>query len=262
MAVTVQFSDGCLAVADARVFCNARPQLAEALLQQLQQQPQVAFASLDLSRGACRIGWQPDLTAKQAADGFIAALRIALRQERGEKQQPQSGWLSRRRLRPTPAERPASSPGSEPTLVTGPRRLLYLAAGGGSVLMTIVGVIVPGIPTVPFLLSSSYFLARSSPRAHALLEATPLFGDMVREWDAHQALSRTSKRRLAVFTLVIITVTVVLAGPSPLVLGVVSVMAPACLIGIIRLPEIAHSEHLVARAISKTVRKDCHLQRC
>jgi uncharacterized membrane protein YbaN (DUF454 family) len=97
---------------------------------------------------------------------------------------------------------------------------------------------VPGSPTVPFLLASSYFLARSSPQAHALLEATPLFGDMVREWDAHQALSRTSKRRLAIFTLVIIGFTVVLAGPSLLVLGVVSVMAPACLIGIIRLPEI------------------------
>lgn len=131
-----------------------------------------------------------------------------------------------------------SLPAAEPALVTGPKRWLYLAAGGGSVVLTIVGVIVPGIPTVPFLLSSSYFLARSSPRAHAFLEATPLFGDMVREWDAHQALSRTSKRRLAVFTLAIIAVTVVLAGASPLVLAVVAVMAPACLIGIIRMPEI------------------------
>jgi len=239
MAVTVQFSDGCLAVADPRVFCNARPKLAEALLQHLQQLPQVAFASLDLSRGACRIGWQPDLSAQQAADAFVAALGTAVRQERGEKQPSPTGWFRRRR-RPGPAQaaRPVSLPAAEPALVTGPKRWLYLAAGGGSVVLTIVGVIVPGIPTVPFLLSSSYFLARSSPRAHAFLEATPLFGDMVREWDAHQALSRTSKRRLAVFTLAIIAVTVVLAGASPLVLAVVAVMAPACLIGIIRMPEI------------------------
>lgn len=239
VAVTVKFSDGCLAVADARVFCNSRPQLAEALLQQLQQLPQVSFASLNLSQGFCRIGWQSDLTAKQAADGFIAALRMALLQERGGKQQSRFGWFRRRRqplvFRAALSEH---SQADVPSILTGPKRLLYLAAGGGSVLMTIVGVIVPGIPTVPFLLASSYFLARSSPRAHALLEATPLFGDMVREWDAHQALSRTSKRRLAIFTLVIIGFTVVLAGPSLLVLGVVSVMAPACLIGIIRLPEI------------------------
>ena len=238
MAVTVQFSDGCLAVADPRVFCNARPRLAEALLRELQRLPEVAFANLDLSQGSCRVGWQPaGVTAAAAADAFIAALRMALRQEGGGKQRPRTGWFRRRQSRPAQPARPASPPAGEPTLVTGPKRWLYLAAGGGSVVMTIVGVIVPGIPTVPFLLSSSYFLARSSPRAHALLEATPLFGDMVREWDAHQALSRTSKRRLAVFTLAIIAVTVVLAGPSLLVLAVVSVMAPACLIGIIRLPE-------------------------
>jgi hypothetical protein len=45
------------------------------------------------------------------------------------------------------------------------------------------------------------------------------FGDMVRQWDAHQALSRASKRRLAGFTLEIIAVTVVLAGPNLLVLA-------------------------------------------
>lgn len=238
MAVTVQFSDSCLAVADRRVFCNGRPRLAEALLQRLQQLPDVSFASLDLSLGFCRIGWRPEMTAKQAADSFIAALQAALRQELGPENRRRNGRLRRRQSKPVqPAVATLQTGG--PVLVRGPKRLLYLAAGGGSVLMTIVGVIVPGIPTVPFLLASSYFLARSSPRAHALLEATPLFGDMVREWDAHQALSRTSKRRLAVFTLVIITFTVVLAGPSPLVLAVVSVMAPACLIGIIRLPEIA-----------------------
>jgi len=246
VAVTVKFSDGCLAVADPRVFCNSRPRLAEALLRELQRLPEVTFANLDLTQGSCRVGWQPvGVTAGVAANAFIGALRTALRQEHGEQQPLRSGWFRRRRPRLAWAARPAASPTAEPMLVTGPKRLLYLAAGGGSVLMTIVGVIVPGIPTVPFLLSSSYFLARSSPRAHALLEATPLFGDMVREWDAHQALSRTSKRRLAVFTLVIIAVTVVLAGPSPLVLGVVSVMAPACMIGIIRLPEMQWPEHAV-----------------
>lgn len=244
MAVTVQFSDGCLAVADTRVFCNARPRLAEALLRELQQLPEVAFANLDLTRGNCRVGWLPaGTTTATAAAAFVAALKEALRQERGGNRRQRAGWFRRNRSRqpqvmPAAGHSTRATAAAEPELVKGPKRLLYLAAGGGSILMTVVGIIVPGIPTVPFLLASSYFLARSSPRAHALLEATPLFGDMVREWDAHQALSRTSKRRLAVFTFAVITVTVVLAGPNPLVLAVVAVMAPACLIGIIRLPEI------------------------
>lgn len=254
MTVAVQFSDGHLSVADPRVFCNGRPRLADALLRELQQLPEVAAACLDLSRGACRVDWQEaGLTANEAADTFIAALRRALQEERGRSG---PGWFKRRsRQRQRQPAAPGRPADAEPVLVRGPRRLLYLAAGAGSVVMTIVGVIVPGIPTVPFLLSSSYFLARSSPRAHALLEATPLFGDMVREWDAHQALSRTSKRRLAVFTLVIIAFTVVLAGPSLLVLAVVSVMAPACLIGIIRLPEM-HAEAPEPNAVPTTAAAD------
>ena len=35
--------------------------------------------------------------------------------------------------------------------------------------MTFVGLVVPGIPTVPFLLASSYYLARSSRTLHKRL---------------------------------------------------------------------------------------------
>lgn len=100
MAVTVQFSDSCLAIADRRVFCNGRPRLAEALLQRLQQLPDVSFASLDLSLGFCRIGWRPEMTAKQAADSFIAALQAALRQELGPENRRRNGRLRRRQSKP------------------------------------------------------------------------------------------------------------------------------------------------------------------
>ena len=48
--------------------------------------------------------------------------------------------------------------GSIVEVAKGPKRLLYLALAGGSFMMTLVGLIVPGIPTVPFLLATSYFL--------------------------------------------------------------------------------------------------------
>jgi uncharacterized membrane protein YbaN (DUF454 family) len=140
---------------------------------------------------------------------------------------------------------PAAGKGA--LLVRGPKRLLFLAAGAGSTVMTVVGLIVPGIPTVPFLLASSYFLARSSPRAHATLLATPMFGTIVREWDAHEALSRTSKNRLMVFTLVIIGTTVVIAKANPVALGMMTIIAPACLYGIVRLPEIKQDPRALAQ---------------
>ena len=48
-------------------------------------------------------------------------------------------------------------------LASGPRRFRYLALAAGSFAMTVVGLIVPGIPTVPFLLATSYYLAARHP---------------------------------------------------------------------------------------------------
>ena len=82
--------------------------------------------------------------------------------------------------------------------------------------MTVVGLIVPGIPTVPFLLLSSYGFARSSPRINHWLRETRFFGPILIEWEQHGGLSRSSKKKLIGLTVVIILVAVILAPLSPL----------------------------------------------
>ena len=58
---------------------------------------------------------------------------------------------------------PAVSSDPKPTiLVTGPRRLVFLALGGGAFAMIFVGLAIPGVPAVTFAMLSSYYLARSS----------------------------------------------------------------------------------------------------
>lgn len=245
---TVTFTAGRLAVVDPRVFCPEREYLAEAVLERLADRA-ISVATCNLNDGRFEIRWaDADTTAATAADVFLEALR----QGRDEEARP--AWRRPLWQRTPPsvrrfqhgqdadAETPSATGGA--LMVHGPKRLLYLLAGGGSTVMTIVGLIVPGIPTVPFLLASSYFLARSSPRAHAALLATPMFGQVVREWDAHEALSRKSKRRLIVFTLVIIGGTLVIAQGSPMSLVLVGVIAPLCVYSIIRLPEIRQQPRL------------------
>ena len=73
---------------------------------------------------------------------------------------------------------------------------MYLALAGGSFAMTLVGLVVPGIPTVPFLLTTSYYLARSSRRLDERLRRTPLFGPILVEWERRHGLSRSSKLKL------------------------------------------------------------------
>lgn len=123
-------------------------------------------------------------------------------------------------------------------MVRGPRRLLYLATGCGSFVMSIVGLVVPGVPTVPFLLASSYYFARSSRTLHRKLLDSRLFGRMLQEWETHRAMSRASKRRLAGFTLTVILISVAFAPLSPMLLVMVAVMSAICLYGIGRIPEL------------------------
>lgn len=45
-----------------------------------------------------------------------------------------------------------------------------------------VGVVVPLLPTTPFVLLAAYAAARSSPRLHAWFLAHPTFGRMIQDW--------------------------------------------------------------------------------
>ncbi len=130
------------------------------------------------------------------------------------------------------------SPRRSEFMVRGPRRLLYLALGCGSLVMTFVGLVVPGIPTVPFLFASSYYLARSSQSLHKRLLESRLLGQVLRDWETHRAMSLRSKWKLAGITLVIVLVTVLIAPLSPIVILLVAVMVSLTLIGVYRIPTI------------------------
>ena len=59
--------------------------------------------------------------------------------------------------------------------------------------LAIVGVILPGLPTVPFLLLTAWFAARGSDRLHGWLYAHPHLGKLLIDWEQQGAVSRTSK---------------------------------------------------------------------
>ena len=68
--------------------------------------------------------------------------------------------------------------------------------------LAIVGVFIPGLPTVPFLLLTAWFAARGSKRLHSWLYAHPHLGKLLIDWEQHGAVSRTSKI-IAVLMLII-----------------------------------------------------------
>jgi uncharacterized protein len=74
------------------------------------------------------------------------------------------------------------------------RRLLYLSLGFASVALGAAGVVLPLLPTVPFMLLAAFFFARSSPRLEAWIVEHPRFGPHVKAWRERGAISPAGKR--------------------------------------------------------------------
>ncbi|WP_133479207.1 YbaN family protein [Cognatilysobacter segetis] len=98
--------------------------------------------------------------------------------------------------------------------------LAYAALGLG-----LVGIVVPGLPTVPFVLLAAFAAARGSQRLHARLLADARFGPMIRDWQAQGAVSRRAKR-LATLSMAVAGAIMLLTAPKPWMAGLgISCMA-------------------------------------
>ena len=56
-----------------------------------------------------------------------------------------------------------------------------------------VGIVLPLVPTVPFLLLAAFCFAQSSPQLHNWLVNHAVLGPPIRDWQAHGAIRRPAK---------------------------------------------------------------------
>ncbi|HEY4581492.1 MAG TPA: YbaN family protein [Lysobacter sp.] len=92
--------------------------------------------------------------------------------------------------------------------------LAYAALGLG-----LIGIVVPGLPTVPFVLLAAFAATRGSSRLHARLLADPRFGPTIRDWQTQGAVGRRAKR-LATAMMAIAAAVMLLAAPRPWMAGI------------------------------------------
>jgi uncharacterized membrane protein YbaN (DUF454 family) len=99
-----------------------------------------------------------------------------------------------------------------PTPATGLRRLLYVTAGLACVGLAYLGVLLPGVPTTPWVLLASYCFARSSPKLERWLKRSPVFGKLLRDWEEHRGIRRPVKVFAVCLVVTVVTLSVTLTA--------------------------------------------------
>jgi uncharacterized membrane protein YbaN (DUF454 family) len=79
------------------------------------------------------------------------------------------------------------------------KRLLYLTTGWVSLILGIIGIILPLLPTTPFILLSAWCFSQSSKRFHNWLTHHKYFGPMIEDWQSDKGIPKKSRNRAIIF---------------------------------------------------------------
>lgn len=90
---------------------------------------------------------------------------------------------------------------TSPQMQSKAKKFLLKITGLAFVGLAIVGVILPILPTTPFLLVAAACFAKSSPRMQKKLLANKIFGPLINEWQQHRCIPSKAKR-VALLTMI------------------------------------------------------------
>lgn len=75
------------------------------------------------------------------------------------------------------------------------QRIILLIIGWLAIVLGTLGIVLPLLPTTPFILLAAWCFARSSPRFHHWLLYRSWFGNYIQHWQRHRALPPGVKPR-------------------------------------------------------------------
>ena len=107
-------------------------------------------------------------------------------------------------------------------------KIFLIALGIASLVLGVVGILLPLLPTTPFILLSAVCFAQSSDRLHDWLIQHPYFGPTIHDWKQNGSISKKNK----FYAIVMIILTILLSvfiqlSPTILVIqiGVLSLVS-------------------------------------
>jgi hypothetical protein len=81
--------------------------------------------------------------------------------------------------------------------------------GGISLALGFLGMLLPVLPTTPFLILSAYFFSKGSKSAHSWILSRPYFGKIIKDWENYGVIRKKAKIQAVLAILVFFTFSII-----------------------------------------------------
>ncbi|WP_217495130.1 YbaN family protein [Vibrio sonorensis] len=85
-------------------------------------------------------------------------------------------------------------------------RWLLMVCGWAAIVLGVAGVVLPLLPTTPFILLAAACFYRSSPRIHRKMTTHSKLGPIIREWQEDRTVKKEVKIKAALLMLVSLSI--------------------------------------------------------
>ena len=86
---------------------------------------------------------------------------------------------------------------------------IFLIFGGISLILGVLGMVLPILPTTPFLILSAFFFSRGSERAHSWILSRPYFGKIIKDWEDFGVIKKKAKIQAVLAILVFFSYSII-----------------------------------------------------
>lgn len=116
-------------------------------------------------------------------------------------------------------------------------RVLYVIGGTASLVLAILGIIVPGLPVTPLALLSAFLYAKSSPRLYNWLLNNKKLGPRIKNYQRRKGITRRGKVGvLAFMSIMVLFSSFIIMGPGTLRWVILSLGLIGCIVVIFFVP--------------------------
>ncbi|WEN15049.1 YbaN family protein [Rhodanobacter sp. AS-Z3] len=115
-------------------------------------------------------------------------------------------------------------------------RGVLFGVGALSLLLGLLGIFLPLLPTVPFLLLTAACWSRASPRWHRWLLSRPRLGPVIKRWEQERSVSRRTRRTALLMVTVSMLATIAWFHAHPWLPWMLAGLMVVLLLVIARLP--------------------------